>query len=195
MFAFVLFWAAAAPSVGLFGASDYPPSALARNEQGSVLFQVVVRPDGTPDTCSILVSSGYKDLDDVTCKIVLERARFSPATDLNNKPTYGVTRSHINWAIDRRSFPPIDSPDVELTLNQAPPGMSLPREVSISFFHGAGGSVGGCSADKGEKDPPAILVDLACKYMSQSPGDPIRNREGRAVDGRDMATVRFSLQK
>lgn len=194
MFALVLLWAAVARPVGLITANDYPPSAIARNEQGSVLFKIVVRPDGVPDTCTILLSSGYKDLDDRTCNIVLERARFAPAIGLDNKAVYAVYRQVLSWALGR-PLPPVDSSDLELMVNQAPRGVSLPHEVQIAFFHGADGRFGRCSAVSGPKNPPAELVDLACKSMSQSPGDPVRNSAGHAVDAIDMASVRFSLQK
>jgi TonB family protein len=58
---------------GLFASSDYPPGALDRNEQGAVYFQVVVNPEGRVDNCTILLSSGYNDLDYVTCQLVTKR--------------------------------------------------------------------------------------------------------------------------
>lgn len=184
---------AVAPHQGLIRASDYPAIALARNEQGSVLLKLVIRPDGVPDTCAIVVSSKFKDLDDATCKIVMARARFVPAA-ADGKPLYQAYEGVINWAIDRLPAP-LDNSDFELTVNQAPSGISLPAKVKITFMHGADGKVGRCSADEQDKDASPVLVDLACKFMRESPAEPIHNRDGVPVDAMDMATVKFSLQK
>lgn len=41
----------------------YPPSAVRRGEQGTVLLEVAVTPDGTAGTVSVVTSSGYPILD------------------------------------------------------------------------------------------------------------------------------------
>jgi hypothetical protein len=56
----------------------------------------------------------------------------------------------------------------------------------------ANGSFGRCDAAEPDKKPPAALVGLACKAVSQSVGDPIRNRQGQAVDAMDEALVKFN---
>src|SRR4051794_22832503 len=91
---------------GLIAATDYPPGAMARGEQGLAHFQVVVNQVGRVDSCTILLSSGFKDLDDATCLLVPSRARFSPAKNDEDRPIYGTFRASINWRIHGLRAPP-----------------------------------------------------------------------------------------
>src|ERR1051325_7755637 len=70
----------------LISIDDYPSAALQRGEQGAAYFQVVITPEGGVDSCTILLSTGYKDVDDRTCEIITKRARFSPAKDQDDRP-------------------------------------------------------------------------------------------------------------
>src|SRR5437762_10598671 len=91
--------------VGLFSYHDYPSAALDRGEQGSVYLQVVIDPQGLVDSCATVLSSGSRELDDRTCKVVTLRARFSPARDDEDKPIYGIYRGIISWRINGGSAP------------------------------------------------------------------------------------------
>jgi TonB family protein len=185
--------------------SDYPPGALDRNEQGAVYFQVVVNPEGRVDTCTILLSSGYNDLDYATCQLVTKRARFSPAQDQDGKPIYGTYRQVINWRISNRPFgtdvvsTPTIPPDLDLTINKAPPGVTLPLAFDVSSFVKANGAANGCRFSPKplvtqQVAPPQVLVDLACNAVLQSALAPIRNSKNEPVDASNSATVRFSVK-
>lgn len=178
---------------GVITNDDYPPGALNRGEQGTVDFQVVVNPQGSVDSCAVLMSSGSKDLDDATCQIVMTRARFSPAEDDHGKPVYGIYRHSITWRLGNNVQPPRQTPpDVELTIKGAPAGVRLPLDVSVDYFVTASGAVSDCKLSTDSKPAPKELVDLACQSMTQSPIEIVRNRAGQPVDARDSATVRFS---
>src|SRR5439155_13219397 len=82
---------------GLFAGDDYPPEALRKGWQGDVTFDVIVGTNGRVSACRIVQSSGHQILDDATCKIVTERARFSPAQDAAGKPIESHYQRHINW--------------------------------------------------------------------------------------------------
>jgi TonB family protein len=60
-------------------AVDYPMRALREGRQGTVIFTVVVGPDGKPKSCSITTSSGHADLDHAACHKAMRTARFAPA--------------------------------------------------------------------------------------------------------------------
>jgi TonB family protein len=186
---------------GLVAASDYPPGALDRNEQGAVYFQVIVNPEGRVDNCTILLSSGYNDLDYVTCQLVTKRARFSPAEDEHGKPIYATYRQIINWRISNRPFgadgalPPSVPPDLDLTINHAPPGVRLPLRITLSYFVKTTGTVSHCQTSDTSMPAPEVLVGLACNAVMQSPIDVIRNRDNVPVDASETATVRFSTGK
>jgi protein TonB len=82
---------------GLFSADDYPPSALDNNEQGSVRVTLTIGPNGRVTGCS--PSGGPSSLQNVTCRIISARARFSPAQDANGNPMTSTYSQTITWRI------------------------------------------------------------------------------------------------
>lgn len=58
---------------------------------GILTFSLLVNPKGEVEECSVLKSSGSRQLDGQTCRLLQKRARFDPATDANGfaiKATY-----------------------------------------------------------------------------------------------------------
>jgi len=49
--------------------------------EGVVAIKFTIGTNGRVTNCMVIHSSGYKILDDTTCKIVTKRARFKPARD------------------------------------------------------------------------------------------------------------------
>jgi TonB family protein len=198
--------AAAPPQAqGIISADDYPLAALKRGEQGPVYFEVLINPQGRVDSCSILVSSGHKVLDEASCQIVTARARFSPAQDENGRPIYGTYRQLINWRIGNyrsaADVPPTPQmrPDFDLTVNQAAQGEKLPLQFAVRYLIKADGTASHCEfsniwAPRSLVVPPPVLVDLACNAATQSPIQPLRNSKNQPVDAWGGATVRFSTK-
>jgi TonB family protein len=58
----------------------YPPEALRKRIEGTVLLKVEVRPSGEAGTVDVARSSGHRSLDDAAVEAV-RRWRFRPATD------------------------------------------------------------------------------------------------------------------
>jgi TonB family protein len=58
--------------------SDYPDRALKRHQFGRITWQLDVDAAGKAIACHIFNSSGFWELDNRTCTILLERARFEP---------------------------------------------------------------------------------------------------------------------
>lgn len=79
--------------------TDYPPSALDREEQGLVVVSLSVGTNGRVTGCSISSSSGSKSLDSTTCRVLTSRAKFSPAKDNMGNPTTGTHSARIRWQI------------------------------------------------------------------------------------------------
>jgi protein TonB len=79
--------------------NDYPSSSLRLGEQGSVRFELAVAADGRVSDCRVLVSSGSPELDAATCKRVIQRARFEPATDGTGGRVSGTYTGTIRWVI------------------------------------------------------------------------------------------------
>ncbi len=69
----------------LFSADDYPASALAQGDVGTVQAKLTVDATGRVSSCAIVRSSGHDSLDSATCRILERRARFTPARDAAGK--------------------------------------------------------------------------------------------------------------
>ena len=80
-------------------ATDYPPEAWHRNEQGYVHFELAVSAAGRANDCRIVRSSGGGALDSKTCEIMLRRALFRPARDAGGNAVPDVIRASIGWFI------------------------------------------------------------------------------------------------
>jgi len=84
---------------------DYPKTALNGGVQGVTGFRLDVDSSGRVDDCSITQSSGSLDLDQATCQLIMERARFTPALDIQGHPTPGHYVSRVKWMIPLKPAP------------------------------------------------------------------------------------------
>lgn len=64
---------------------------------GTVYVKVTIGPAGRVSNCVPLSRSGSADLDAVTCQIVRERARFSPAFDAQGRPVASQAYTTVVW--------------------------------------------------------------------------------------------------
>jgi len=79
--------------------ADYPTDSLRANEQGSTGFTVTVDTQGRVKDCRISASSGSSRLDETTCRLVTQRARFTPATDSKDNPIEGTYSNRVRWVL------------------------------------------------------------------------------------------------
>jgi TonB family protein len=77
--------------------SDYPSGALWNGENGLVRFRLDVEPDGSVSNCRILFRTNPDSFADLSCKLLRERAKFSPALDSGGKPVKSYYLSQIRW--------------------------------------------------------------------------------------------------
>jgi protein TonB len=80
---------------------DYPARALREERQGTTGFRVAYDASGKPTGCDVTSSSGHADLDDLTCKLIMRRARFTPGKDRAGNPTAGSYSSRVKWQIPK----------------------------------------------------------------------------------------------
>lgn len=67
--------------------NDYPREITRRWPKGGKIFvRIRVQPDGRVSQCDVMRSFGDKVADDWTCRLVMSKARFSPARDGTGKP-------------------------------------------------------------------------------------------------------------
>jgi protein TonB len=85
----------------VFSADDYPASAQANGEEGTVQAKLTVSTSGRVSGCEIIRSSGHKSLDDATCSILQRRARFTPARAADGQPIAStVVSPPIVWRLE-----------------------------------------------------------------------------------------------
>jgi TonB family protein len=90
----------------LFSDADYPTDALRRHEQGKVDFRLDIDAAGAVAGCTVTHSSGSASLDEATCRILRERARFRPARDADGKARTDRFEGHIIWRTGNAVAPP-----------------------------------------------------------------------------------------
>jgi TonB family protein len=83
----------------LFSNDDYPAEALRADEQGTVQVRLHIGADGIVSGCDVIASSNSASLDSTTCRILSERARFSPARDSAGKAVPDTAVTSITWKI------------------------------------------------------------------------------------------------
>ncbi len=79
--------------------NDYPVSALVDGVEGMTAFSLTVGVDGRVSDCQVTTGSGSEALDETTCLVLRQRARFNPALDGKNRPTEGIYKNRIHWRI------------------------------------------------------------------------------------------------
>ena len=80
---------------GWISAKDFPASA--RGEHGATTYRLDIDAAGNINSCEIVASSGFSDLDQATCSLMSARGRFVPALDETGKPTAGTHVATIRW--------------------------------------------------------------------------------------------------
>lgn len=78
---------------------DYPSSAARNEEQGTTRFRLAVGPDGRVKECTVTSSSGSTALDATTCKLMRQRAKFTPAKNDRGELTSDTVTSAIRWVL------------------------------------------------------------------------------------------------
>ncbi len=115
---------------------DYPLRALREERSGHTGFRLTVLPSGKPLRCEIVYTSGWKDLDDRTCRTLMKRARFKPAFGPDGAPVHSVYRN-INsfWTPEG---PPAKRPrpstiDVLIMRKALPEGIADAAEINLTI--------------------------------------------------------------
>jgi protein TonB len=78
---------------------DYPSAAARNEEQGTTRFRLAVGPDGKVKECTVTGSSGSSALDSTTCKLMRQRAKFTPAKNNRGELTSDTVTSAIRWVL------------------------------------------------------------------------------------------------
>jgi periplasmic protein TonB len=76
---------------------DYPPISLRAKEEGAVLLEFTVSPEGKVVQSKVLSSSGFPRLDEAA-RNAFSKCKFSPATT-DGQAVQGSTRFRYNWTL------------------------------------------------------------------------------------------------
>lgn len=82
-----------------FSPDDYPVDARKAGKEGTVRFEVNVDASGKPTACRIVSTSGSTSLDEATCRSVIAKGQFTPAT-LQGKPVASTYTSNTTWKLE-----------------------------------------------------------------------------------------------
>lgn len=163
--------------------------------------RVSVGPDGAVQGCSVESSSGVARLDELTCKRVEQRAKFAPARSDQGAAALGVYRTSISWAVAASPFEPpnVSIPDVDVSVQDLPPGVKSPALVRVMFEVDRQGRVGSCTAEAGDSlehvSNILALVPVACDQLTKLYKPvPAKDATGNAAPSIQDAIVRFSVQ-
>ena len=114
----------------------YPKRALKAGEQGLVGFNIRIDKAGQPTNCEVTHSSGFRALDDETCKLVLIRAKFKPMKDAEGHKINFVTEGVVNWQIPGASGPSTPLVPIAVTAQNAPEKMICKSNVKMGTLAG-----------------------------------------------------------
>lgn len=84
---------------------DYPAAAIRANAEGTTTVELSVTASGAVDGCTVVRSAGHYALDDATCDILSQRARFSPARDARGRPVKAIVRRVVRWQLPDPVYP------------------------------------------------------------------------------------------
>ncbi len=79
--------------------SDYRTSWINRESTETARFDLAIEPSGRVASCRITQSTRHDALDQATCRLIAQRARFEPATDGTGKSVAGTYSSSIHWIL------------------------------------------------------------------------------------------------
>lgn len=81
------------------GRADYRSIAGNRMPRGAAMVSVVVEPQGIPDNCRIVRSSGDAVVDAQLCPLIIARLRFRPALDDQGRPIAYQVQYVATWSL------------------------------------------------------------------------------------------------
>jgi TonB family protein len=84
-----------------FTSDDFPEPARLRGIEGTVGFRLAISAEGRVTGCTVTHASGDSSLDEATCAILIERARYAPARDAQQRAVADTDFGRVTWR-----FPP-----------------------------------------------------------------------------------------
>lgn len=156
---------------------DYPIEIVADGKEGRTSFRLAIDTSGKPSACEVTEKSGEATLDSVTCKLLMERARFHPARDVQGAPVAGLYQNRIAWKIPA-----------------APPLKLGTSETIIEFTVGVDGGVHDCTQERNISGAASIPSPIRkyCDLVTRF--EPFRDDSGNTVERRIQIKIEASAR-
>ena len=81
---------------------DYPRAAYRERVAGTVTARLAIGDDGRVTNCTVTRSSGHSELDETTCRLILQRFRYAPARGADGKAVPSETGWRQTWWLEPR---------------------------------------------------------------------------------------------
>jgi TonB family protein len=171
---------------------DYPMKAFDNRWEGVTGFELLISPDGQVARCTVTKSSGHEELDSKTCLLAQKRARFHAAKNSDGQPLWGVYRSEALWALPEHKLVGDAGPDLEVSINKLPSGVTEPAAVKLAYAVDTQGQTSQCTVMPTSLRQPRVLVEIGCKeLLSREAGKPVIGPAGQPVAAVKTGAVRF----
>lgn len=162
----------------------YPKSALAHGDEGLVGMALTISETGSVSDCVIAQSSNAQSLDDASCRLMLDKAKFKPALDSKGAPTTGTIAINFNWILPEA---PPDADEArladaldELPARRPPFPMKDPGKTILSLTIGADGTVADCHFDgEGAFVPPDKAMGPCMMFGKDARFAPFLDKDGK----------------
>lgn len=135
--------------------SDYPSEAIKNGQQGFVNVQYKIGPDGSVSNCKVVYANAPKNLVNITCAAIKERARYLPAYSRKGNAVIGQDTVIVRWLLNpttvrvERNFGgsvPLNNPSIwatDLDYNRDVAAIGK-TDVGIEFNISANGRISTC---------------------------------------------------
>lgn len=169
---------------------DYPAEALQAGQEGTVSFRLTIDRSGSVAQCAITQGSGFPALDDRTCALLTERARFTPARNAAGAPAEGVYSSRVRWLLPLEPISqapaliPIGNPGAwatDLDYPRKSAKESREGDVDFSLLLGVSGRPVRCTIVRSSGFPD--LDEQACALMMKRARFRLAGSANGSLDG------------
>ncbi len=157
---------------GSITAGDYPPSAVAARQEGTVVVAFLIAAQGDITKCHVAQTSGSDALDARTCEIIVQRFHFNPARNSSGQAVGEWRTQKITWKL-----PAANDRFANAT-----------RKAELLVDIGNDGTVDGCEILKPSGDPKWDLK-MCMSIASNQKFEPSRGANGRPEKSRRIVPV------
>lgn len=168
--------------------SDYPAISMLMNEEGSSTFRLTVGQNGRVPDCRITRASGFKRLDDLTCRLVERRARFYPALSPDGHAVASEYTQTVRWMMAEAG--PLRATQFGWRKSAASREQRAAGTVRFEFWIGKDGKVFNSRVMEGSGFE-SLDRDTCAALKSMPKQEPARDSDGSLQARRVVTSVRW----